>query len=573
MFKLRPLGSARRPSSSTATSLKNWRTQSRQRLAVTSAVVVVSVLAYSGLKHTVIQNDSLPPASFKHEYSTEQPKGPRPNSDDTLNTLVWGSNSSQKLLPDNSKSEVIQSPTTAKWLDNVALRDLALHKEYAACVDARGDVYQWGQGGQPSPVLKGQNIVQLQTTDAKIYALSSSGKIYALEADPMPRSEQDSIARSQLSWWKIGWIWGGEIIGASQEVVPRTELSWGERFISISAGTDHLLGLTSSGRAFAHPITNSANAYGQLGFRKFDMSSPDSKERIPVELVPRSVADPYAKASPFRRRDSQSGVTSEKTNTAVTLPFCPSIFEIPSLQSIKVSQLVAGGRSSFALTATGRVLGWGANEYGQIGLGDNITLDTITVPTEVILWRMAQGTQTKCVNVTAGGDLTCFTVERTTQPDTPRSSSTVELLLSGNGQYGSLGNNLYTNAQGSPTRARNVSNLTQYDDATKSLQPITPYSISVSPTGHVLLTLNSNLGRDLLAWGKNYNYELGNGKRSGLAVPTTLNDADGDRFLLRRKKAKEVLDLQGHVWKRDVEVEQKAVAGYNSSAVFWKVST
>lgn len=111
------------------------------------------------------------------------------------------------------------------------------------------------------------------------------------------------------------------------------------------------------------------------------------------------------------------------------------------------------------------------------------------------------------------------------------------------------------------------------DDATKSLQPITPYSISVSPTGHVLLTLNSNLGRDLLAWGKNYNYELGNGKRSGLAVPTTLTDADGDRFLLRRKKAKEVLDLQGHVWKRNVEVEQKAVAGYNSSAVFWKVST
>lgn len=41
-------------------------------------------------------------------------------------------------------------------------------------------------------------------------------------------------------------------------------------------------------------------------------------------------------------------------------------------------------------------------EFSQIGLGDNVTLDTITVPTEVILWRMAQGTQTKCVNVTAG---------------------------------------------------------------------------------------------------------------------------------------------------------------------------
>jgi hypothetical protein len=38
------------------------------------------------------------------------------------------------------------------WLQNVALRDLALHENHAACVDARGDVYQWGDGffGPPS---------------------------------------------------------------------------------------------------------------------------------------------------------------------------------------------------------------------------------------------------------------------------------------------------------------------------------------------------------------------------------------------------------------------------------------
>ncbi|KAJ3795050.1 regulator of chromosome condensation 1/beta-lactamase-inhibitor protein II [Lentinula aff. detonsa] len=570
MFRLRPLRSTRRPFS---TCSKSERTQSRQRLAATSAVVAASVIVYSGLKHATIQNDSLPSSSFKPEYSSEKSKESRPNSDDTLNTLVWGSNSSQKLLPSDSQSESIRSPTIAKWLDNVALRDLVLHKKYAACVDARGDVYQWGQGVEPSLILKGQNIVQLQSTDAKIYALSSSGRIYALEAGPTRQSsEQVSNARSNSSWWATGWIWGREVIGAFQEIVPRTQLSWGEKFISISAGNDHLLGLTSSGRAFAHPINNDANAYGQLGFRKLDVpdTSSQSKERIPVELVPKSIADPYARASPFKRGTFES--TPEKT-TAALLQFCPDIFEIPSLQGIKISQLIAGGRSSFALTSTGRVLGWGANEYGQIGLGDNVTLNTITVPTEVILWRMAQGAQTKCLNVSAGGDLTCFTVERTTQADTPRSSRTIELLLSGNGQYGSLGNNLYTNAQGSPIRARNISNLTEYDDETKGLRPITPDSISVSPTGHVLLTLNSNLGRDLLAWGRNYDSELGNGKRSGLAVPTTLIDSDGERFLLRRKKAKEVLDFQGVIWKRGVEVEQKAVAGYNSSAVFWKVST
>ncbi|KAJ3773826.1 regulator of chromosome condensation 1/beta-lactamase-inhibitor protein II [Lentinula raphanica] len=573
MFRLRPLRSTR------SFSTYSRQPHSRQRLVATTAVVAASVLVYAGLKHKPIHNDSLPPTnSFKPEYNPEKPKGPRPNSDDTLNTLVWGSNSSQKLLPGDSKTDSIRSPTTAKWLDNVALRDLALHSQYAVCVDARGDVYQWGQGVDPSPILKGQNIVQIQPTDARIYALSRSGKIYALDADLSRHSSSEPASTKRLNspWWSTGWIWGEEVVGSFQEIIPRTQLSWGEKFISISAGKDHLLGLTSSGRAFAHPINSNANAYGQLGFRKFDVpdiSSPQSKERIPVELVPKSVKDPYAKASPFRRRNSDTEETAEKNRPAVSFPFSPNIFEIPSLQGIKLSQLVAGGRSSFALTSTGRVLGWGANEYGQIGLGDNVTLDTITVPTEVILWRMAQGAQTKCLNVSAGGDLTCFTVERTTQADTPRSSSTIELLLSGNGQYGSLGNNLYTNTQGNPIRARNVSNLTEYDDETNSLRPIAPHSISVSSTGHVLLTLSSNSGRDLLAWGRNYNSELGNGKRAGLAVPTTLADADGERFLLQRKRAKEVLDLQGVVWKRGVEVEQKAVAGYDSSAVFWKVST
>lgn len=97
----------------------------------------------------------------------------------------------------------------------------------------------------------------------------------------------------------------------------------------------------------------------------------------------------------------------------------------------------------------------------QVGLGDNVTLPTITVPTEVILWRMAPPrTRMKCVDVSAGGDVTCFTVEKTTQTEMS-SSKSVELLLCGNGQYGSLGNNAYTNAQGSPIRARNVSNLTE----------------------------------------------------------------------------------------------------------------
>ncbi len=45
----------------------------------------------------------------------------------------------------------------ASFLRDVALRDLAVHATHAACVDGRGDVYQWGDGffGQQSESASG----------------------------------------------------------------------------------------------------------------------------------------------------------------------------------------------------------------------------------------------------------------------------------------------------------------------------------------------------------------------------------------------------------------------------------
>jgi hypothetical protein len=54
-----------------------------------------------------------------------------------------------------------------------------------------------------------------------------------------------------------------------------------------------------------------------------------------------------------------------------------------------------------------------------------------------------------------GGDLTCFIAERTDG----ESSVYVDVLTCGNGQWGGLGNNLFSNAQGNPVRVKNVSGL------------------------------------------------------------------------------------------------------------------
>lgn len=174
--------------------------------------------------------------------------------------------------------------------------------------------------------------------------------------------------------------------------------------------------------------------------------------------------------------------------------------------------------------------------------------------------------------------------------------STTDLLMCGNGQQGGLGNNSYSSAQGNPMCAKNVSGLLQCkillsnerrfmyilhfsdSDKTHSLQPIRPEEMSISSTGHAILALNSSAdsggigGRDVMAWGRNYDSELGNGKKASLAMPTSLSRPDGERLMLMSVKANQIFDLKGKVWKRRVKVEQRAVAGYANTAVYWKVA-
>jgi len=295
-----------------------------------------------------------------------------------------------------------------------------------------------------------------------------------------------------------------------------------------------------------------------------------------VELIPKSLADPYLKQSQAVRVNSDA-FASDNLSKVDDKPirFCPYLFEIPVLKGIEVAQIAAGGRTSFVRTPTGRVLGWGANEHGQVGLGSSVSLDTITVPTEVILWRFVRNNvQSKCLNVVAGGDLTGFVVERLSE----QGPNTTDLLMCGNGQYGGLGNNTFTNNQGNPSRVKAVSSLLQYNDAKQGLEAIQPDEISISHTGHILLSLASNPeisgvgGRDLLVWGRNNESELGNGKRSNAVFPTPVQSPDEhERFMLREKKAKEVKDLAGVVWKRGVKVRQQVVSGFNNSMVYWKI--
>ncbi|KAF8631424.1 hypothetical protein AX17_005101 [Amanita inopinata Kibby_2008] len=487
-------------------------------------------------------------------------------------------------MPDNPLGGEVRVLGTANWLGNAALRDLVFHVEHAACVDARGDVYQWGdrffgalasQSQKPQLTLKGKNIKQIQLTESKVYALSESGKVYILSSISSNQHRRTgSLSSARNSWWGAEWIWGKGDSVDFVEVVPREKLAWNERIASIAAGDSHLLAITSKGRTFAHPIDVQANQYGQLGLRKVDVRNglvKENEECLTVDLIPKSFARLVGSSHPNHKVQHETVSDELSRLDDKSIRFCPYLFEIPALKGVPIEQVAAGARNSFARTKTGQVLAWGANEYGQLGLGSNVTLDTITVPTEVVLCKPS-GTQTRCIDVSAGGDLTAFMIERTEESETPL----VDLLMCGNGQWGGLGDNTYSTARGALTKAKNVSGLLEYNDQTRALQPISPQSVAVSPSGHVLLTLDTSKspdgvgGRDLIVWGRNIDGELGNGKRSGLAVPTALEGARGERVMLRERKAV-VWDLRGQVWQKGVRVEQTTAVGYGNSAVYWRI--
>ncbi|KAJ7098096.1 regulator of chromosome condensation 1/beta-lactamase-inhibitor protein II [Mycena belliarum] len=521
---------------------------------IASSVVVASVLWYS--RHTVLHNDALEPLVPEPRTTAWSSWSVSPaDTSGTLKTLVWGSNRAKILSPLLPISITIRKPFVATWLDNVALRDLALHERHAACVDVCGDVYQWGEGyastgleGGPTRTLSGKGIVKLQLTDRRVFALSESGKVYVLDS----RASNQALMEPPTSpWWKF---WHSPQLIDFAELKPQHSFGWGERFVSISSGRDHLLALTSTGRTYACPINKDANACGQLGT---NLWSPAN--------IPKSIASPsYTAATSYTGQlpatDPQSGANNDD------IRFCTTLFELPVLKGINIVQVAAGTRSSFARTQAGQVLAWGANEHGQLGLGIKVSPDSITIPTEVVLWpTLSQQSSTRCLGVYAGGDLTGFTVERAPENE----AATVELLMCGDGQWGGLGNNLFSSAQGTPVRVKSLSGLVEYNDATQRLQCIVPQSINISQTGHVLATLDpTSGGRDLRAWGRNHDSELGNGKKANAPSPMPVELAEGRLLLQRKTLVKAVRDLRGNS-RRVALVEQVAAAGPGCTVVYW----
>lgn len=544
-------------------------------------------------------------------------------------------------------------------------------KEKANELTPRGSL-----GAQPmTPVrtLIGKNIVRVASSDEKIYALSKSGKVYIFSSVQARQWPGKAPGWSLNPLTLFGTLASRQIDHAVLEAAPAAKFGRGERIVDIKAGGHHLLALSSKGRTFSTPIDHDGNVYGQLGLRRVLLGTKqlyrevlmeprmlteteqptvfhqgqilpawalppglekESKTRKPVtgpenrgifirqKTAEKQVAQTDGTSGAFTGVGAPSSTSSQDTRPHADIRFCLTLHEIPTLRDVKVAQIAAGSEHSVVRTTQGKVLGWGRQTHGQTGMGAQIALEAIPVPTEIVLSKSFSNSNVDiiCTDVTAGADNTFFTMQRR-EPGTVGTGIKVDVLAVGKGQWGSLGNAMWNQVSVVPARVKTVSGLLEFSEHTQMTHPVPIHAISVGRPGSVAIVLDTveqeghqAFGRDVMVFGHNAAYQLGTTKRSNLAVPQHLGplppptlspgEAAPPAIVLQNETARmKEADINSGVLthmphhrlqlasktradthaaptkedgkrgkrKRNVDVEETITTGAVSMAIFWRV--
>ncbi|KAL8829465.1 MAG: hypothetical protein Q9170_006153 [Blastenia crenularia] len=469
---------------------------------------------------------------------------------------AWGTNSGRVVAPD-SDEQIIKTPRRIPFFDGLLLKDIKLDRNFGAAITEKGDLLQWGTGfsmgvREPTPTLTGKNLKSLTISRDRVIALSSDGKIYSI-----PAAKEDQEKGTKLS--ESSWIpFLNSTSSISYRLLQPENLAWREKVTSVSSGTEHLLILTSAGRLFtAASSSEEFPARGQMG--------------IPGLLWTTRPAGPYDQPH-----------------------------EVSTLRGFNITAVAAGDYHSLALDKEGRVFAFGDNSSGQLGFEPSKESNYVDAPSLLPLQGLYASTNLspRVKQVFAGGNNSFFTVDATTiaRPgDDAKPASLGRIVAdtwaSGQGILGTLGNSRWTHIQGVPAKIKALSGLFEYDESNNSVVPIRLRSLSVGSTHAAAVMDNvthvqagtsrhtdsendTNWGADIVWWGGNEYYQIGNGRRNNMNTPGYIAPLDTVAEVTRTGRRKEEhrfqitprhkVDLKG----RKVSVEQRVECGRMVSCVY-----
>ncbi|CAO1629906.1 unnamed protein product [Parajaminaea phylloscopi] len=455
-------------------------------------------------------------------------------------------------------------PTSRLQVENLEEAPLGRRREKEKANELAPRGSQAALPREPVKTLIGKNIVQVAANDEKVYALSQTGEVYVFAAQQhLQHSRKSGKPWSANPLTLFGTFAAADIDYAKITMAPSVSLARGDRVTKLAAGTSHLAALTKQGRVFSLPIDQNGNAFGQLGSRRVLLNAPatsDSKPstveavmepRLLAQLADASQPDNATTLAPSQLPppSTESGVTSRPQPQAIgtatdpppapvpltepvgSIRYCTTLSEIPSLKNVAIAEIAVGNEHCLARTPEGRVLAWGRHTHGQLGLGSNFSIECIPVPSEVVLAKCfpSSSRDVRCTGLAAGGDNSFFVTERKEEGRLGTGNS-IDVLAAGKGQWGTLGNAMWSQVKPDPTRVKTVSGLMEFSERTNLTHPVPIHTISVGRPGHVAVVLDTveteghvAFGRDVMVFGHNAAYQLGTGKRSNLAVPQHLH--------------------------------------------------
>lgn len=406
---------------------------------------------------------------------------------------AWGANKSHVAAPGSSATSVT-TPTQIPSLSGT-FRDVQLAATHGAAVDAHGDIVQWGDGyaqGDPQRTLVGHDIARVQLTADKLYALARNGTIYTIPVRADAQTKHSGV------------------FGSGVKATALVCHGGSERFTDIAAGAHHLLALSKNGRVWSVALDERANDYGQLGTSAVTFDAADGSHY--EAQVPPKVA--------------RTEAVSPASSTTLRV--------VPALRDVSVAQIAAGSEHSVARTPEGRVVSWGRNHIGQLGVGPGVLAETVAVPTEVVFPASLVGRTASCSRIAAGGANSFFVVHGRGAPRSrnedelraPAPSERIDVLAAGGGAQGSFGNGQRPQGAGVPVRVKAVSGLYEYSEQANGLVPIGIHDIIVGD-GQCAAVLDAppigkETHRDVYVWGANNTYQLGTGRKGHVAAPVLL---------------------------------------------------
>lgn len=467
----------------------------------------------------------IPQAEIEFEKKRKAPRNKEENRDlissqhiqvrkswENPGVYAWGSNVGKVVAPE-SKETVVKTPRRIPYFDGQLLRDLKLDQEFGAAVTEKGDLVQWGTGyfaedPRPTVTLKGKDIAKLAISRDRILALSSGGSLYSI---PVARSDQLSGGKEGegSSWLSF---WSNTTTAINYREIKPKDLGWGEKIVDVSSGREHALLLTSTGRVFsAASSSESFPSRGQLGVPGLTWASRPQ--------------GPYDQPH-----------------------------ELGTLKGFKAKKIATGDHHSLVLDDEGRVFAFGDNAVGQLGFPPDAEVPVIDSPSLLPFNKLykATGLLPKVTSIAAGGANSYFTVDATKVAQQTSPSESVapardlgrvvaDTWATGEGIKGSLGTGAWTHVSNGPSKIKALSGLFEWDEKANQVVPIRLARLSVGSTHTAAVMDNvtyvnatgksgendTNWGADIVWWGGNEFYQLGNGKRSNSNAPIYIGPLDG----------------------------------------------